>query len=137
MRRQSTAEPTIAPTLFPRAAVLVHVNQLYALLLHENVCYERNDTTCLNPPCPFRQLLLDVPASQFIPLVRREPTRLCRFRRPVYPFRRSLTRTWQLLPRPLHRVCVDTYYACTLRGVREGFGWTKGGIRMMQSNSSL
>jgi hypothetical protein len=45
----------------------VHVDQLYALFLHENVCYERSDTICLNPPCSSSQLLLDVPASRFIP----------------------------------------------------------------------
>jgi hypothetical protein len=28
----------IALPLFPRAAIFVHVNQLYALLLHENAC---------------------------------------------------------------------------------------------------
>jgi hypothetical protein len=67
MRRQSTAEPTIVLPLFPRATVFMHVNQLYALFLHENFCYERSDTICLNPPCPSSQLLLGIPVSQFIP----------------------------------------------------------------------
>ena len=58
---------TIALPLFPRAAVFVHVNQLYALLLHENARCERSDTICLNPPCASSQLLLDVPASRLIP----------------------------------------------------------------------
>jgi hypothetical protein len=46
---------------------LVHVNQLYAPFLYENISYERSDTISLNPPCPSSQLLLDVPATRFVP----------------------------------------------------------------------
>jgi hypothetical protein len=56
---------TFALPFLPRATAPVHINRLYALLLHENACYERIDTICLNTSCTTIQLLLDVPASQF------------------------------------------------------------------------
>ena len=43
---------TIALPFFPRATAPVHINQLYALLLLENACYERIDTICVNRLVP-------------------------------------------------------------------------------------
>ena len=78
-RVQKTYHRTAA---FPRRTAFGHINQLYALVLHENACYEWKDTICLS-----LQSIAPERAGIAI-LVRRALTRPCRFRRPDSPFRR-------------------------------------------------
>ncbi|KAF8274647.1 hypothetical protein EI94DRAFT_1712787 [Lactarius quietus] len=102
-----------------------------AVFSTDNCLCARQPTVCVASP----EHLQDRDSSL---LVRRAPKRPCRSRRPVCPFRRSPTHTWQLPLLRLQRVRSHTNSACTLQGVRGGFGWTtKGSTHMTQSNSSL
>ena len=89
-------ERTITLPLLPRAPILVHLYQLYALLFHESVCYGRATGDTLeyafsrwfNCSWTYQRHGSSLPVQQ-------APTTPCRFHRPAYPFRRSPIRTWQ------------------------------------------